>query len=259
MRPRRHATAELRRRLVVFSLLVSQVLTATGFPLPALASTNGKDTSRPFPCMDRACGCMSAEQCWRSCCCFSNREKLAWARANHVEPPDYVLQACEQEETCSLDAAVHSHETTAHETTSHAAPSRCCCKKKRSLLESVECPKRTVASPRQTIVAKKIGASCCERKVTSCCQRKSEGKAITGAEAQNPQSNTGKTIWVLGLQARQCRGEGPLGLFADLPSVPPESPAVYQNPLLFLGTIPVDRDHVLSISYSPRVPPPRVA
>src|SRR6516162_5086811 len=34
-----------------------------------------------------------------------------------------------------------------------------------------------------------------------------------------------KVTWVLGWKARQCRGDGPLGLFADLPAVPPAVPA----------------------------------
>lgn len=41
-----------------------------------------KDFSKPFPCQHRACGCRSAEQCSRSCCCFSPAQKLAWERLN---------------------------------------------------------------------------------------------------------------------------------------------------------------------------------
>jgi hypothetical protein len=50
-----------------------------------------------FPCRDRSCGCRTAEQCWKSCCCHSNREKLAWAEQHGVTPPDYVVVAAKNE------------------------------------------------------------------------------------------------------------------------------------------------------------------
>jgi hypothetical protein len=46
----------------------------------------GKDRSRPFPCMDKACGCDTAEQCFSNCCCNTPAETLAWAKARDVEP-----------------------------------------------------------------------------------------------------------------------------------------------------------------------------
>jgi hypothetical protein len=52
-----------------------------------------KDSSQPFPCQNCPCGCLDAEQCWRSCCCQTNAQKLAWARAHHVTPPEYVVAA----------------------------------------------------------------------------------------------------------------------------------------------------------------------
>lgn len=57
------------------------------FGVPSAAVTPKKDASRPFPCQNRPCGCMTAEACWKQCCCFSKREKLEWARRNGVAPP----------------------------------------------------------------------------------------------------------------------------------------------------------------------------
>ena len=64
-----------------------------------LRSTDGveKDLSQPFPCQNRPCGCRSAEQCWKKCCCFTNSQKVAWAKANGVSLPDYVMAAAEKE------------------------------------------------------------------------------------------------------------------------------------------------------------------
>jgi hypothetical protein len=44
-----------------------------------------------FPCENCRCGCLSAEQCWRNCCCHSVAQRLAWAEQEGVTPPDYVL------------------------------------------------------------------------------------------------------------------------------------------------------------------------
>src|SRR3954453_10842217 len=70
-------------------LLVSYAFTAIGVPLPAGASETRGDEL--FPCSDHACGCPSAEQCWRSCCCHTLAERFAWAREHKVRPPEYAI------------------------------------------------------------------------------------------------------------------------------------------------------------------------
>lgn len=76
--------------VVLFSLTAG----AVGVPI-----TRGlrKDSLQPFPCQDCPCGCVDAEQCWRSCCCQTNTQKLAWARAHHVTPPEFVVAAASHE------------------------------------------------------------------------------------------------------------------------------------------------------------------
>lgn len=86
----------LRHRLFGLMLLLS--VCASVAPIPLAPSTSAKkDTSRPFPCQNRPCGCRSAEQCWKQCCCFTNAQKIAWATANRVTAPDYVHVAAAQE------------------------------------------------------------------------------------------------------------------------------------------------------------------
>jgi hypothetical protein len=80
----------LRRSAATLLVIVGYLAGTLGFPLPAKVA---KDTSRPFPCQDHACGCQNAEQCWRHCCCFSNEEKLAWARGHCVQPPEYLASS----------------------------------------------------------------------------------------------------------------------------------------------------------------------
>ena len=99
-----HPDAPL-RRITTWLAILGYVLVASGLPLPlgvvapaasgsaAAQRIAGKDRSRPFPCMDKACGCATAEQCFTSCCCNTPAETLAWAKAHQIEPA--VLLALE--------------------------------------------------------------------------------------------------------------------------------------------------------------------
>ena len=79
----------LPRRVCAGVSLAAYLVAAVGFPIPAASAAIG---GIPFPCQNHACGCQSAEQCWRSCCCFTPEEHWAWAKANHVEPPAYAAR-----------------------------------------------------------------------------------------------------------------------------------------------------------------------
>lgn len=81
MKLRRNRTVSSRLTTVLL-LVTSQVLLATGLPV-AVQPLPGKDRSQPFPCMFKACGCMSAEQCAKSCCCCS---KPVAARSRSARP-----------------------------------------------------------------------------------------------------------------------------------------------------------------------------
>jgi len=98
-----HAHTKLRRTLILNRqsavsglLLGAFALTLVGMPiLPGVV----KDTSIPFPCQDHACGCRTAEACWKSCCCMTQAQKLAWASRNRVATPKataptYTAQLC---------------------------------------------------------------------------------------------------------------------------------------------------------------------
>lgn len=75
----------------VRNAICSLLLLAIGslfVPLPQFRKVE-KDQTQAFPCQDRACGCRTAEDCWTNCCCFSDKEKLAWAAENGVQPPEW--------------------------------------------------------------------------------------------------------------------------------------------------------------------------
>ena len=85
------------RPLLTWLLILGYGLVALGLPLPlgierpdASPSPAGtkllaaKDRSQPFPCMDSPCGCATAEQCFRDCCCTTFAERLAFARRHRL-------------------------------------------------------------------------------------------------------------------------------------------------------------------------------
>jgi len=84
------------RRLCGLIVLLGMCASNVPLPQPSVKPTD-KDRSQPFPCQDRPCGCRSADQCWKKCCCFTNTQKLAWAKANRVAAPDYVFMAAADE------------------------------------------------------------------------------------------------------------------------------------------------------------------
>jgi len=123
----------LTRRAITWALVGLYGLVASGLPLPfgmplpgeprggdriAASRLAAKDRSRPFPCMDKPCGCATAEQCFANCCCHTPAERLAWARAHKVEPD--VLA------TLEARVATQSMKQLGAGTTPAAAPGSCC-------------------------------------------------------------------------------------------------------------------------------------
>jgi len=100
--------------LITVVLLVS--VSASWCPLPlSVVSLIDKCQSQAYPCRNRPCGCGSAEQCWRQCCCFTNAEKMAWAQANGVQPPAYVAQAAQAELTiCAVESEAADDQVKRH-------------------------------------------------------------------------------------------------------------------------------------------------
>src|SRR6202035_3152816 len=94
MRIRLPRASNLLQKAVALLLLLGILVEVAGIPVVRVSK---KDRSRPYPCQDRPCGCASADECWHHCCCMNNKEKLAWARAHGVTPPDFIVAAAEQE------------------------------------------------------------------------------------------------------------------------------------------------------------------
>ena len=144
-------------------MLAAYGLVVSGVPLPlagSLAATGspaaerlaGKDRSRPFPCMDKPCGCATAEQCFSNCCCNTPAELLAWAQANRLDPATLM--------------ALHERATAARPTPATAS----CCS---SANESPTCCAASAAAP-----------SCCE--VTTAAAPQQPADDVTEEAVASP-------------------------------------------------------------------------
>ncbi|MFO0938964.1 MAG: hypothetical protein U0798_20870 [Gemmataceae bacterium] len=112
--------------MLLVSLICVYLLASTGFPIPSHRASASKDLSRPFPCMNNPCGCQTYEECWAGdCCCSTLAEKLAWARENHIIPPEsatrLALLSCDQNDPECQNCAAKSSNKTCCEKTEHKA------------------------------------------------------------------------------------------------------------------------------------------
>jgi hypothetical protein len=204
------------RRFVAGFSLANYLLLLVGIPLPTPVS---KDSSRPFPCQHHRCGCASADQCWRHCCCFTREQKLAWARENGVSPPTELL------------ATDHDHDADEHDDHEHldrAENAHNCCESK---------------------------ARCAKTDARDCCS----GQAANDHDVKRGSSTThNHDNSVLGLRALGCKGipEIWLALTAVMPLVPSSAISADAMPGEWLCLADATPS---STTLVPEPPPPRSA
>lgn len=94
-------------------MLAQYGLVVSGLPLPMATPSVGsaaaakharKDRSTPFPCIDKACGCDSADRCFTGCCCHTSAETLVWAKSRGIEPA--VIEALARRTAAARPQAV---------------------------------------------------------------------------------------------------------------------------------------------------------
>jgi hypothetical protein len=219
----------LRRRAGAALALIAYLAATLGYALPHPVQKSGQ----PFPCQHHLCGCQTAEQCWRHCCCFSPEEHRTWARAHSVPVPDYAEQP-KNKSWCSVrlrdraDGKSKTHTCCArtHQETSRSKQSKvpACC------------------------AGKKIQANTSTEKRT-CCSTKAKADRA-------PATPTGR--WRLALGAFRCQGLATVWISGGAVLPVPEGPDWSPN-----------RTPVCQIAHSPSraprrpveplAPPPRFA
>jgi hypothetical protein len=129
-----------RKKPVAFVACMAVAVSSIGIPVPCVS---GSRTGAIYPCAGCSCGCIDAETCWRSCCCFTNQQKLAWARRNRVMPPAFVLAAAKREACCG-----DKHEGHCESSVCHAATCNRPCCARRAAVSCCEAP--TTRAERQS-------------------------------------------------------------------------------------------------------------
>lgn len=165
-------TPRLRRFVGLFTTL-AYLIVCTGLPLPVVVGQDVATTeagTTPYPCQGHRCGCRTAEQCWKSCCCMSDIEKRMWAERNGVPLPDYLL--------ARVPSAAEPAQLVEHAV---EAPARSCCKKPLS---------RSPAKPTTC-------SACPTEKVAHCAAPQNQTQA---------QSASTHVEWVSYLAAQRCSG-----------------------------------------------------
>lgn len=153
------------RRGIAGALIGMYLIVCAGVPLPMVRSSS--DNRERFPCESCGCGCDSAEHCWRSCCCHTLSERLAWAAKNGVTPPDFVLAEARKAGFDDSGAPMFAHTV------------------KMTPVASSCCASHTCHTP-------SVGRSCCASRVRS---------------AEDQQHASRKADLVVGWRAAACHGQ----------------------------------------------------
>ncbi|MDZ4819442.1 MAG: hypothetical protein SGJ20_10765 [Planctomycetota bacterium] len=234
LRLRRLLPSLLSRSLIVVASLV-YIAQACGVQITFPA--NAKDLSVAFPCMHRNCGCMNADQCWRSCCCNSVKQRLDWATKHNVTPPaDAIAQAVAEEKKASennMPSGDHCCSQTGDACDNAASRSGC---------TDNAC---SVHGSNTEDSTNSAASTCCDSEHT-------ENDSTTAGDA-NESTPTGICL----LQAFRCGGAGDNWLGAAASLIPPTADVTIIVPFL---TRIVVQDSPGTISFrTPPVPPPRLA
>ena len=137
-----NASTSRAARLIVFALLGCMVAGIIGLPAPPpIKEISGTEL---FPCMDSPCGCKTAAQCWDKCCCHNDAQKIAWARAQGVIPPAFVVARFQSEQKQSAIVANPRSSSCAQEPGGNSQSSGCCSKNR------TEIEKQCVTKPAST-------------------------------------------------------------------------------------------------------------
>ena len=236
------------RRITTWLAILGYTLVASGLPLPLgsislgiVASSDldssaakrlaAKDRSQPFPCMDKPCGCVTAEQCFTNCCCNTPAETLAWAKAHRVEPA--VLAALEQRVAGGSQLVAKATRSS-------------CCSSKASVAEESCC------TSRQSAIAGVDDNELCSMDASLAATASTPEQVPPADEPAEPQSRS------VTLRAMLACGGIVAEWFAAGAALPPPRLEVSLVMLVLDVCMPGDEAGE-SLRASPAAPPPRVA
>lgn len=227
---------------LVGAALVGFVTANLGLPLivpvEQTASTDAggatKDKSVPFPCQDRPCGCLSADACMRSCCCFTAEERLAWFQARNITPIPELVAAAK-----AMGHNANEHKTKEH---THAGDACAHCAKDETKTE----PK---PAPRDCCAAKKSTTASGERQVDCASSTVDEFSHAA------PERKGWRVVVVVGSIAAHCHGMGPWSL-TGIVAIPLMAEVGYTFDWTRAADVSTFAPRLLSAIHSPPTRPP---
>ena len=227
------------RGLLSLSVLLGVCAMLLPLPFaPLLQNSPDKDSSEPFPCQHRPCGCRSAEQCWKKCCCFDNNQKIAWARANKVRVPDYVLYAAEKENERVISLEICSAPASKQVRLSGRQSAGCC----------QHSAKKSVAV---TELNKPDGGTC------KSSEMPRDVANVAASERIESRAAPAKSKWVLAIFAAECAGQGPPAFCFPVSIIP--APIELEMPTVaVIETVPIESERLQQASLRPPLPPPKI-
>lgn len=224
------------RGLLSLSVLLGVCAMLLPLPIAPLPQNSPeKDSSEPFPCQNRPCGCRSADQCWKKCCCFNNAQKVAWAKANNVKVPEFVLVAAKKEGVPREHAFVSP----------------------KSRLMAVSATKNGRCCESKSVVA--VKTSCCDKSPTQgspkslSCGTNSGPAARTTGGHRTPASSK----WVMAVHAAECQGQGPPAFCFPISIIPDRLLLVTPSVEVIESCI-LESERLLEVSLQPPLPPPKI-
>ncbi|MGE3315654.1 MAG: hypothetical protein AB7O26_11105 [Planctomycetaceae bacterium] len=225
----------LLRRTTAAMLIVAFVATLVGMPVVKLPA---KDRSQPFPCQDRPCGCASAEQCFKKCCCFSDSQKREWAVQHDVPLPS---APADETETADAGTQVSTHGLACAD---DGAPCHL-----HTAMESAEADssRRKSCCHKSTQVAGSQPVESTQVRGESCCTKPAE-KDDAQAEVQ----------LVIGTLARGCQGLSSVWTLLGAVMLP-EIPSTWTFDASVVGIVADIPLIPHSADLLPPVPPPRLS
>jgi len=228
-------------RAVTWGILIAYGAIVSGIPLPlarpapppgspAASRLADKDRSRPFPCMDKPCGCATAEQCFSNCCCNSPAELLAWAEARRLDPATLLALH-------NRVAAAQAPAATAACCSPEAARATCCATAPPTFEPDVCDEYRSLAAE----------PCCCETAAAPDDQPEPVGHE--GDHDAAPR--------MISLRAMLACGGILAGWSAAMTSLPPPPPVCCAAAMSLVASIVVDDDDSLCPDLPTDTPPPR--
>jgi hypothetical protein len=225
----------------LLSLSVLLGVCAMVLPLPFAPQPQNspeEKSSEPFPCQNRPCGCRSAEQCWKKCCCFDHNQKIAWAKANNVKVPGFVLKAAMKENARTVSLEICSAPASKQFRFSATQSAGCC---KHSTKNSV-----AVTTPNgrgsRTRASSDVSRSMTNPNTSKCLETRAA---------------PAKSKWVLTIFAAECAGQGPPAFCLPV-SIIPERIALVKPAVAVIETVPFESERLQHASLRPPLPPPKI-